>query len=123
MRSKVLANQQKDGDSPIQNIVTGLREKKVGTYYERFEKHHCLGQTLCRGGGPLAEGQRPFRVKKTEVLRKGADDLTPRAEEVNTQTACINVDHLGEKFWRPPLVDGDWHAFCQAIYGRIEVSK
>ena len=27
---KLPANQQRDGDSPIRNIVTGLREKKVG---------------------------------------------------------------------------------------------
>ena len=22
--------------------------------------------------------------------------------------------------WRPPLVDADWHAFCQAIYKGVE---
>ena len=27
---------------------------------------------------------------------------------------------LIEKCWRPPLVDADWHAFCQAMYKGIE---
>ena len=25
--------------------------------------------------------------------------------------------------WRPPFVDADWHAFCQAIYKGIESSE
>ena len=32
-----------------------------------------------------------------EVLREGADDLTLRAEEVDTLKACINVDQIEEK--------------------------
>ena len=36
---ELLANQQRDDDSPIQNIVTASR-KKQGRYYERFEKLH-----------------------------------------------------------------------------------
>ena len=61
---KLLANQQTDGDSPIQSTVTGLREKQ-GTYYERFEKLHCTGQSLCRGGGSFA--QRPKACQGPEV--------------------------------------------------------
>ena len=34
---------------------------------------------------------------RSDVLREGADDLTLRLEEVDTQTACINVDHIDEK--------------------------
>ena len=91
--------------------MTGLREKQ-GTHYERFEEV-----------GHLRRDQRPFKVIRpkiskdhSEVLREGADDLTLRAEEVDTQKASINVDHIDEKCWRPPPVDADWHAFCQAIY-------
>ena len=60
---------------------------------------------MCRGRGPPAQEQRPLKVIRpkiiedhSEVLRKGADDLTPRAEEVDTQKACINVGHIGGKF-------------------------
>ena len=70
--------------------------------------------------GHLRGGQRPFRVMRPkinedrpEVPREGADDLTLRAKEVDTQKACINV----------PLVDADWRAFCQAIYKGIEGSE
>ena len=59
--------------------------------------------------GHMRKGQRPFRVKKkkidedySEVLREGTDDLTSRAEEVDTFTACINVDHTGENVGCPP---------------------
>ena len=65
------------------------------------------------------EGLRPFKVKEpkvgedhSEVLREGADDLTLRAEEVDTLKACINVDHI-EKFWGPSFVDADWHLFAK----------
>ena len=44
-----------------------------------------------------------------------------RAEEVGSLKACINVDqsHCGGQVG-PPLVDADWHAFCQAIHKGIE---
>ena len=40
--------------------------------------------------------------------------MTLRAEELKTLKACINVDHIEENMWGPPLVDAVWHAFCQA---------
>ena len=39
---------------------------------------------------------------------------------MDTLKACINVDHMGEKFWGPPMVDADWHAFCQAIKKEVK---
>ena len=41
---------------------------------------------------PIISGDR------SQVLREGADDLTLRAEEFNSQKACIHVDHINEKF-------------------------
>ena len=53
--------------------------------------------------GHLRRGQRLFKVIRpkingdhSEVLGEGADDLTLRAEEVDTQRASINVDHIDE---------------------------
>ena len=78
--------------------------------------------------GHLRRGQRPFRVVRpkvggdsSDVRREGADDLTLRLEDFHTQKPCINANHIDEKCWRPPLVDADWHAFCQAMYKGIEV--
>ena len=42
---------------------------------------------------------------------------------MNTAKACINVNHIENNRWGPPLVDADWHAFAQAIYAGIEGSE
>ena len=42
---------------------------------------------------------------------------------MDTLKACINVDHIDEKCWVPPLVDADWNAFGQASYEGIEGSE
>ena len=88
-------------------IMDGLR-----SFFEM--DNHCALDV-----GHLRKGLRPFKVQKPkfsedspEASREGADDLTQRAEEVNTLKACIT----GENRWEPPLVDADWHAFCQANY-------
>ena len=54
---------------------------------------------------------------RSSVRREGADELTLRAE-VGTLEGFINVDHIEYDRW-VPLVDADWHAFCQAIYKGI----
>ena len=55
--------------------------------------------------GHMRRGLRLFKVKNRKqvkivqkFLRKGADDLTPRAEEKDTLKACINVDNSEENF-------------------------
>ena len=54
------------------------------------------------------------------IVRESLDELTLRAEEVGTSKALINVDHIEQERWCPPLVDADWYAFCQALYKGIE---
>ena len=74
----------------------------------KMDNHRALEVGHCEEGGP-------------EVLvREGLAELTLRAEEVGTQKSCISVDHIAQDRWRPPLVDAEWHAFCQAIYKGIE---
>ena len=70
--------------------------------------------------GHLRRSQRPFQVVRPkisgdslEVLREGTDALTLRSEEFDTQTACINVDHIDENLGLP--LDEDRHAFCQRL--------
>ena len=95
---KLLANQQRDGDSLIQSTVTGLREKsreRITNGLRSFivQDSYCAVEVR-----HLRNGQRPFRVKRpkicedhySEALRERADDLTSRAEEVDTLKACIN---------------------------------
>ena len=52
--------------------------------------------------------------------QKSPDELTLRAEEVNTSKALINVDHIEPGRWGLLLVDADLYAFCQALYKGIE---
>ena len=78
--------------------------------------------------GDLRRGTRSLSVQKPRfseafpeaTIREGADELTLRADEVGTQRAFINTEHIEFERWGPPLVDADWHAFCQAIYEGIE---
>ena len=58
------------------------------------------------------------RLFQKRPSREGADDLTLRADEVGTQRAFINTEHIEFERWRPPLVDADWR--CQAIWKGIE---
>ena len=75
-----------------------------------------------------AEAREHFKVRKPKapemgsdvIVRESPDELTLRAEEVNTSKALINVDHIEPERWGPPLVDADWYAFCQALYKGIE---
>ena len=76
---KLLANQQKDGDSPIQNIIMGLEEKcreRITNGLRRF----ITSDKLQCSGGHVRRGQRPFKVVRpkmngdsSKVLREGAD--------------------------------------------------
>ena len=54
------------------------------------------------------------------TVRESPDELTLRAEEVGTWKTYINVDHIAKERWGPPLVDTDWHAFCQELCNDIE---
>ena len=69
-----------------------------------------------------------FKVRKPKAPRRGLgcnnqeskDELTLRAEEVNTWKALIDVSHIEQERWGPPLVDAGWCAVCQALYKGIE---
>ena len=91
-RIKLLANKQKDGDSPIQNIIMGQKEK-----CKKRITNIDLDNRRAVEVGHLRRGQRPFKVVRpkmsgdcSEVLREGVDDFTRRAEEFDTLTLMRN---------------------------------
>ena len=61
--------------------------------------------------GQLREGTRPFAVQKPNfreeyreaAISEGPDELTFRAEEVDSLKACNNIDHIERGRWRPPV--------------------
>ena len=58
------------------------------------------------------------------VVREGAVELTLRADEEGAVRTFIDTTNVGDKKrWGSPLVDEDWHAICQAIYGGVEVAE
>ena len=125
---KLLANQQKDGDSSIQSIVTGLCERSRKGIMDGLRNIIEVDNRSAPEVGHLKEGTRPFEVRRPELeegcpevsIREGPGELTLRTEEVGSKKACINVDHIVENRSGPPLVDTDWHAFCLATYKGVE---
>ena len=78
--------------------------------------------------GERHRGTGTFKVRKPKVpeggsdvaIRESPDELTLRAEEVDTPKAYIDVNHIKPERWSLSLVDADWYAFCQALYKGIE---
>ena len=67
------------------------------------------------------EGGKSIQVKKPQfnedfpdaVIREGADELILRAKEVGSLRTFIGTNQVELERWGPPLVDANWHAFCQ----------
>ena len=55
------------------------------------------------------------------VFQEGADKLTLRAREEGVlRILSTPLMWDTKKRWKPPLVDLDWHAFCQDIFQGVE---
>ena len=123
---ELVANQQEDGDGPFQSIVTNLCEWSRKGLTEGLRNFVKVDNHRALEVGHLMERSFKIRRPKAEegcpevLVRESPEELTLRAEEVGTQKSCINVDHTAKERWGPPLVDADWHAFCQTIYKGIK---
>ena len=114
---KLLANQQKDGDSPIQSIVAGPHERSRRGIMDGLRRFIQRDNRCAVDVGDLRRGTRSPAVQKPQfgeafpeaTIREGADELTLRADEVGTQRAFINTEHIEFERWGPPLGDADWH--------------
>ena len=104
---KLSANQQKDGDSPVQSSVTGLCERNRKGVMEGLRNFFVVDNHSALEVRYLKEGTRPYEVRRPRFeeggpyvsIREGPEELTVRAEEVGSQKACINVDHVAEDRW------------------------
>ena len=87
----LLANPQKDGDSPIQSIVTGLHERSTRGIMDRLTRFIEADIHSAVDVGGLRRGTISVNVKKPQfsevfpqaVIRQGADEITLRAGEVH----------------------------------------
>ena len=104
--SELLANQQKDGDSPIQSIFTGLHDRSRRGIMDGLRRFIEADNRSAVDVGGLRPGTKSFHVKKPQVseafpravIREG-DELTLRAEEVGTQRAFIDTKHVELQRW------------------------
>ena len=97
------------------------REKSC-RHCEWAQELHRSGQAHCCGCGWLASRYQVDPGEETAVqrlprcIREEVGGLTLRAEEVGSRRTFVDTKHIELERWGPPLVDADWHAFCQAIY-------
>ena len=125
---KLLANQQEDGDGLPQSIVTNFGERSRKSLTDGLRYFIKVDNNRALDVGEPHRGTRNFEVRKPKVpeggsdvtIRETPDDLTLRAEEVNTLKAYIDVNHIKPERWSPLLVDPGWYAFCQALNKGIE---
>ena len=61
---KLLTNQQRDGDNPVESIVTNLLEKKSQRYRGRDQEVHRSGHHDAVNVGGLRQGTQSFKVVK-----------------------------------------------------------
>ena len=54
------------------------------------------------------------------MVREGPEELTLRAEEEGASRTFFKTTKAGDLRWRPPLVEEDRHAICQAIFQAVE---
>ena len=104
VRSSFWRTSKRDGDSPIQSIVTVLHERTRKGIMDGLRSFIEIDNHCAMDLGHLRTGSRPFHVQKPnfsevypEAISEGADDLALRAEEVKMLNACFNVDHIEEK--------------------------
>ena len=61
-----------------------------------------------------------FKIPPRGTYEKERGELTLRAEEAGARRNFIDTTHVEDHRWRPPQVDANSHAFCQAIHQGIE---
>ena len=108
---KLLANQQQDGDSPVNMIVQGFSEKcRLSTMDElrRFitvENNEAVKVGDLEKHGVVAEVHGRFFSQA--VVREGADELTLRREEEGVLRTFIDTTDTTTRDWRA-IEGSDW---------------
>ena len=99
---KLLANQQKDGDSPIQSKKTALHERSRRDIMDGLRRFIEADHHSAVDVGDLRRGTISVNVRKPQfseafpgaVIRDGADELTLRADEMGAQRASLTQSIL-----------------------------
>ena len=118
---KLLANQQKDGDSPVKiQYKALLREKSAQNRAQSFimvDNHEAVKD------GDSEKNMESRKVVKPKfttdfldaMVREGADELTLRAVKEGMLRTFIDTTDAGDNGWEPPLGYEDWHAIFAKV--------
>ena len=128
---KLLANQQKDGDCPVKMVVQGFQETSRLKIMDALRSFIIVDNRGAVKVGDLEKNMESRPVVKPKsttgfleaVCREGADELTLRTGQEGMLRTLIVTKDVEDSRWRPPLVDEDWHAICQAIFQGTEGSE
>ena len=109
---KLLANQQKDGDSPLMRVVQGLQERSRLRVMDGLRKFIMVDNHEAVTHGELdmdVESRKVVKPKCTtdfpgSVVREGADELTLRADEEGALGTFVDTTNVGDRRWEPPLL-------------------
>ena len=106
---KLLANQQEDGDGLLRNVVTNLGKGSRKGLTDGLRDIIKVDNNRALDVGELDRGTGTFKVRMPKVpeggsdvtIRESPDELTLRAEEVNTSKAHMDVNHINPERWGP----------------------
>ena len=120
--------EQKDGDSPVETIVTGLWVRSRSTTVDGLRKFISEDNHEAVKVGDLHRETMSKKVVKPKftspgaVIEEGADEVILRSHEEGVLRTFIDTSFVGDHRWERPLADADWHAFSQAIFQGVEES-
>ena len=123
---KLLVNQQEDGDCLIQNIVKDLGRESRRGLTDGLREFIGVENERALDVGAIRRGTGTVKVRKPKaeeggsdvIVRERPDELTSRAEDVNTLKALINVNHIEPERWGPSQVDADWYKASKEKIGK-----
>ena len=128
---KLWANQQKDGDSPVNMVVHGFPEKSRLQIMDGLRRFVMVDNREAVKVCELDKKVKSSKVVEPKftadfaeaVVGEGADELTLRADEEGALHTFIDTTNVVDKIWGPPIVGKDWHAICQAIIQGVGGSR
>ena len=97
---KVLANQQKDGDSSMQRIVTSLCERNKKSIMEGLRNFRKVDNHCALEVGHLKEGTRSFEARRPKFEEERPEvSITERPEELTLRAEVTLRRTGGDRPW------------------------
>ena len=99
---KLLTNHQRDGESPIYSIVTGLCERSRKGIMEGLRNFIKVDNHCALNVGQLGEGVRPFQVRRTKFEEGSLKICCTKSLDFSSVVATALFHHENEVLCTPP---------------------